>query len=392
MLGAASALKEQHELCLYVATVSPLVGSLTKVKGEKITYYILPFGKGNEKENKEYEPFWKKVRDEVYPDVVHIHGTEFSHGLAYVKACGSENVVVSIQGLVSAYYYYYYGITARTIMRNITIRDFFKGNTLYRYKCFKRKADFEKKLLLGVRHIIGRTSWDRARTWAINPDAEYHFCNETLREEFYKGRWTYEQCLPHTIFLSQVTAVLKGFHMLLQALPLVRRCYPDVKVRVAGQDITHPGVLSERIKLTDYGKFVRKMIRKYGLEGNIIFLGALSAEKMKEEYLKANVFVCSSSIENSPNSLGEAQLLGVPCISSYVGGTMDMIPNTQCGELYRYEEYEMLAYKICEMFEVSPNFDNTIMRSTALERHDGIQNSRQLLHIYKKISGTHDEQ
>lgn len=41
--------------------------------------------------------------------------------------------------------------------------------------------------------------------------------------------------------------------------------------------------------------------------------------------LNANMFLLPSAIENSPNALGEAQMLGVPCVSSRVGGVEDMI-------------------------------------------------------------------
>lgn len=63
---------------------------------------------------------------------------------------------------------------------------------------------------------------------------------------------------------------------------------------------------------------------------------------MKQEYLNANVFICPSSLENSPNSLGEAQILGTPCLASYVGGIPDMMFGNE-GYLYRFEEIEMLA-------------------------------------------------
>ena len=73
-----------------------------------------------------------------------------------------------------------------------------------------------------------------------------------------------------------------------------------------------------------------------------------------------------SSIENSPNSLGEAQLLGVPCIASDVGGVTDMIPNKECGIIYRFEEVELLAkhipsFSICvkdvRMLKIEENND-----------------------------------
>ena len=57
MLGAAGALVESGDVSLYVAAVSTSVKSLTRLVGEKITYYILPAGKGNTDYNLEYCPY-----------------------------------------------------------------------------------------------------------------------------------------------------------------------------------------------------------------------------------------------------------------------------------------------------------------------------------------------
>ena len=114
-----------------------------------------------------------------------------------------------------------------------------------------------------------------------------------------------------------------------------------------------------------------------------MFTGNLNAEQMKSEYLNANVFVCPSSIENSPNSLGEAQILGTPCIASYVGGVMDMMKGNE-RNLYRFEEVSMLAAKICRIFA---NADKQIdMKTAAIQRHDPKMNSMQLLETYRMIS------
>lgn len=106
MLGAANALLQNKEVKLTVASVSTKVHKLTKLEGHDILYYILPMGKGNMNFNMEYCKYWQQVNNDVNPDVVHIHGTECSHGYAYMSACGCDNVVISIQGLTSAYYYY----------------------------------------------------------------------------------------------------------------------------------------------------------------------------------------------------------------------------------------------------------------------------------------------
>ena len=386
LIGAADALCKQPDIQLTVATVSEQVKSLTRLEGKTITYYLLPLGKGNVRVNHEYEPLWKKVQEEVKPDVVHLHGTEFSHGLAYLEACGADYVCVSIQGLVSAYYYYYYyGLSLKEIRCAITPLSIVRGGILKGYKGFKRRGEIEKEVLRRVHHIIGRTSWDRERTWAINPDAQYHYGGETLRSDFYTGTtWKYENCEPHSIFLSQAFYPIKGLHMVLKAMPLVLQHYPDAKLRVAGPDISRSKGWKELIKLSNYGMIIRRMIKKYGLKDCITFTGALDGDGMRKEYLKSNVFVCPSSIENSPNSLGEAQLLGAPVIASYVGGIPDMMKGDE-EHLYRFEEIEMLAYKICKLFEHKENVDTEFMSKEALRRHDPEANVTALLQTYNSV-------
>ena len=238
-------------------------------------------------------------------------------------------------------------------------------------------------MLKNVDHVMGRTTWDRAKIWAINPEAKYHFCNETLRSEFYDGSiWAYENCLSHSIFVSQASYPIKGLHQILKALPLILRHYPDTMLRVAGPNLIETTSLSQQIKLSGYGKYLKRLVNKYNLTEHITFLGPLNADQMKDEYLQCNVFISPSSIENSPNSLGEAQILGVPCISSYVGGAMDMMEGND-ENLYRFEEIEMLAFKVCRIFD---NKDKQInMSERARKRHDPKQNDERLFSIYKRI-------
>lgn len=387
MLGAAENLVSQPGIHLTIATVSRRVRKLCRLEGEKITYYILPSGlKGNHRINHSLEPYWKQVKDKVKPDVIHLHGTEFTHGLAYLEACGAEHVCVSIQGLVSAYNYYYYGLTQKEIRSSFTLRSLLRGGIISGYKDFRYRAKTEIEILSRVNHIIGRTQWDRQRTWAINPDATYHYGGETLRKDFYSGKiWVYNECKPHSIFLSQAGYPIKGLHMLLKAMPLILRHYPDATVRVAGTDIIRRNNFIDCMSLSNYGNLIRRYLKKYNLCGVVSFTGPLSGDGMRNEYLHCNVFVCPSSIENSPNSIGEAQLLGVPVVASYVGGVMDMMQGNE-DNMYRFEEVEMMAYKICHIFEQRDTVNTSLMRELALKRHDPKRNVENLIKIYHAVS------
>lgn len=351
---------------------------------DNVLYYLLPLGgKSNLKYQPVLETYWQKVQQAFLPDVVHIHGTEFAHGLAYIKACSAHNVVVSIQGLVSVYSRYYLGeINNGDILKHITFRDILRKDTIFHQQhSFVKRGRIEKEILQSVNHVIGRTSWDKAHVWAINPKAQYHFCNETLRDEFYKHQWNYEECEKYSIFLSQAGYPIKGLHQVLKALPLILKHYPETKVYIAGDNITK----RSWYRLTGYGSYIKHLIKYYKLEKHIFFTGMLNEQDICKRYLKSNVFVCSSSIENSPNSLGEAQLLGVPCIASYVGGVPDMMKGCE-KFMYRFEEVEMLASKVCGIFSNNFLLVHDLMQKDANIRHHKVANSNRLFEIYNCIS------
>lgn len=386
MIGASEALVHNEDVNLTVASLSCDVDELTFIKGDYLSFFLLPYGKGNLKYNKEYESYWKVVNNKVRPDIVHIHGTEYSHGLAYVNACGAKHVVVSIQGLVSVVSdYYFHGLSFLDIISNISLLDIVQGSLICEKNQMKKRGKMEKAFIQKVNHVIGRTDWDKAHVWEINQDAKYHFCNEILRNEFYEGPyWQYNKCKRHTIFLSQASYPIKGLHQLLKAMPLILKEYPDTKIRISGHDITKSLQIKGLIpSVSGYGKFIRKLIHALKLSENIEFIGCLDAIGMKQEYLNCNVFVCPSSIENSPNSLGEAQILGTPCVCSYVGGVPNMMQGDET-HLYRFEEYPMLANIICDVFR-SRDFPSH-MREVARKRHDKNTNTRTLTEIYCEIA------
>ena len=389
LLGGAEALSKIQDVELAVACVSLEVDDLKILKGDKILYYVIPLGKGNTRKNPEYRKYWRRINDDFNPDLVHIHGTEYSHGLAYIEECGTNHVVVSIQGLTSIYAHYYNsGLSLSDILGFVTPRDIIKGNLLYAQRLFKQRGEYEKELLGKTQHIIGRTLWDKAHAWAVNPTAHYHFCNEILRQEFYNGdTWSYHDCIKHSIFLSQAIYPLKGLHMVLKAMPIVLRHYPDTSIRIAGFDVTRRNEgIKGLVKLSTYGRLIRSMIKRYHLTDKIEFVGNLDAGEMKKEYLKANVFVCPSSIENSPNSLGEAQILGVPVVASCVGGIPDMMKGDE-KHLYRFEDIEMLAYAICDVFANEGN--QVDMKDIARNRHNREHNLNLTISIYDEILTDH---
>ena len=275
----------------------------------------------------------KRITDDFVPDVVHIYGTEYPHTLAMCQAFENKNrILIGIQGLVSVYANAFFANMDEKTIKSVTFRDLVKGDSLRKQQQkYEMRGQYEILAVKLAGHVTGRTAWDKHYTEKWNPLAAYHHMNETLRSNFYDAEtvWDYEKCEKHSLFLSQGNYPIKGLHYMLLALPGILKKYPDAKVYVAGDSI-----IKSPIKISAYGRYLRNIIKREHLEDKVVFLGSLNAMQMKERYVKSHTFVCPSSIENSPNSLGEAMILGVPCISAKMGGVESIFRGQEDGILY----------------------------------------------------------
>ena len=297
------------------------------------------------------EKYWREINDKFKPDLVNIHGTEFAHGLAFMNACPNTKTVTSIQGLVSVLSKVYYAnIRVSEIIKNITIRDILRRDTIIQArKNYEKRGKNEIEIIKKSNAIIGRTTWDYANCKAINNKMQYYHLDETLRENFYNKNeeWNIEKIERETIYISQASYPIKGLHILLDAVQILKEKYPNIKINVAGYNILG----KSKLKRSGYAKIIEKRIKKYNLQKNIQFLGILNEDEVKKILLKTHVFVSSSIIENESNSLTEAAILGVPTVCSYVGGIPDRVVNEKNGLLYPFSEPAMLANCIEKYFE-----------------------------------------
>ena len=66
-------------------------------------------------------------------------------------------------------------------------------------------------------------------------------------------------------------------------MPLILRHYPDTKIRIAGFDIVRTTTLIDKLRLSGYGRYLRRLIKMNRLEDIITFTGPLNGEQMKNE-------------------------------------------------------------------------------------------------------------
>ena len=112
-----------------------------------------------------------------------------------------------------------------------------------------------------------------------------------------------------------------------------------------------------------------------------------SAEQLREAMLHSTVYCQPSYVENSPNSVAEAQMLGVPVVATNVGGTASMVEESKTGYLYPPTDPYMGAYFIGKL--IADKDLNITMgeagKAVAQVRHNADKIVEELYNVYKEI-------
>lgn len=345
----ADRMSADNQVHLAIACVN---GSIyQKIKLGNIIYYMLP---GNGKNmlfyTKSYESKWKQLDTEFQPDIIHIHGTEYSHGLSYIRALPDKKYVISMQGILNRIKEVDYGglsfgecLFSRTFKENIHFNGMIEKHFLY-----KKNAKYEEEMLRKVKYVNCVNFWDESIVKAINPNLKIFILGYNLRKEFYLAdKWKLSEMDPYTIFTNPGGSAMKGIHQLFRAIAIVKKVYPKTKLYIPGM-----GNSDGKLHVTSgYTKYLDKLLKKLHLEENIVFLGKQSGTEMMKRMISANVVVVPSAIEGTSLILREAMYLGCPCIASFRGGMADYITDKHDGFLYDYQEYTYLAGRIIQIFK-----------------------------------------
>ena len=334
----------------------------------------------------------RRILDEAKPDMIHIFGTEFPHALAFAKLYNNPSkTLVGLQGICGMIAKEYMALLPKKIRRSVTLRDFLKRDSIIKQqRKFYLRAVNEIDVLQLTNNVTGRTFFDETAARHAKENIKYYKINETMRDSFYSGRWDINNINKYTIFIGQGDYPIKGMHFLLEAASELVKKYPDLKIRIAGNSIISHNTLKDKLKTPAYGKYLRKIISDNNLSDRIEVLGSISEERMKEEYLNAAVYVCASFVENSPNTLAEAMLLGMPIVTSNAGGILDMISKKE-GIIFNRGCSDELKDAIDHIFVMEDNLsdelitmcDNCYIR--ARDEFDGEKNYRNLMNAYSEI-------
>jgi glycosyltransferase involved in cell wall biosynthesis len=353
--------------------------------GKTWYYPVQPLGKSKRKrlvnrinsraETDENLPVFLRAIEQFKPDLIHIHGTEFPFGLI-LREVREIPVVVSIQGNLTVYREKYFtGLSLPGLWKGWRTGYPFYGAD---YKIWGRRMEIEQEILRGTRFVFGRTDWDRRIAGVLAPDAAYFHVDEVIRPKFYGLDWAVGKrgAVP-LFFTTSSPSIYKGFETIIDTARVLIGNGVAFEWRVAGLNADDPLV---RLTCKE-----RKVDRLEAL--NIRLLGTLSEEGVADQLLVSDAYIQVSHIENSPNSVCEAMLAGVPVIASFAGGTGSLLKDGVHGVLVQDGDPYVLAGAMREVLEQPEKYAALAAegRRVAQRRHDPAAIVTAMLERYRAI-------
>ncbi|HYF67848.1 MAG TPA: glycosyltransferase [Ohtaekwangia sp.] len=371
----AYALSQDKEIQLAVVT-NVSGGVYQKLQQGSVIQYTVPIKQNGWYTINDVYPelidWYQQVESDFNPDVIHIHGTERYFGLLSGRKLLKAPTVISIQGIITACYDHYLGgLKESTLLKTRSLKNFLLGGgILNQRKVYWKYLPIEHEILRNNTYFFCRTGWDRAQVLSYNKDAVIFQGEELLRKPFYNINWSLAKARRHSIFISSGSIPLKGLHVMLEALSILKQDFPDVLLRIPIDGERFYKV--NRLTSNDYEIYLHNLVKKYGLTENLELLGKLNADQMASTFASSHSFVLTSFTENSPNSLGEAMKVGTPSVVSPVGGVPDMVQDNNSALFATSGNAVMFAQQIKRLFQ-----DDDLARTLsengkriAAKRHD----------------------
>lgn len=358
IVNLAPVLAQQPNVELHLITESTLVKRHQVARLGNITFHIVKTGVPFT--HRGYPPYFpldvltkfaattRKLVAElntIAPDIVHAHGTEGPYALAAIRS--GRPCLVAMQGIIA---------------------EIFKTNPCFRYRIVRH---YERFAVRTARYFACRTAFDSGFVRAINPAARIFTVQEAIHPVFFRQNWQ-PQDNPTVLFVGSLEKH-KGLHTLLEAVALIAREQPRIRLKVIGGTRT-PGDWMQRC-------------RQLGIEDRVEFLGFLSPEEIARHHLESQLFVLPSENDNSPNALAEAMVSGMPVIATNVGGIPSMVEPGVSGALVPARDPRALQKEIARLL-ACPDERARLgqqARTVARIRHLPERVARETMDAYKEI-------
>jgi glycosyltransferase involved in cell wall biosynthesis len=324
-----------------------------------------------------------KIVDEFAPDLVHVWGVESFLGLLTARRLIRQQSLLEMQGLKGAYARVYNGgLTASDQLRCIGLKEILRQSTIYQgRRHFVNWGKFESEMIASHRFITTQSAWMEAQVKAINNESRTYHMDLALRSSFLAAnRWKRQDT--SQIFCSAAYAVpYKGLHVALRAVALLKARFPHIALRIAGHH------QATGIRRDGYVHWLKLMIKRLGIEHNVIWLGEISGDQIAHEMLECAAMVIPTFIENCCTAMQEAMMMGIPVVASYVGGLPSLARDEESALFFPPGDDVMCAHQIERVLSDSELAVSLSRRAQeiASERNDPEKITSRQLEIYRQV-------
>lgn len=164
----------------------------------------------------------------------------------------------------------------------------------------------------------------------------------------------------------------KGVEYLIEAVWLIRGKGQDVCLYIVGK-----GEKGYELKL-------KRLVRNYGLEKEVKFLGFVSDEELGSIYSEADIFVLPSLIEGFGLVLLEAMAYGKPVVASDIGGVNEVVRDGKDGILVKPKEPEGYAGAIIRLLQNDAFYNSCVSNVLDRVKHFSWEKcARETFELYK---------
>lgn len=391
LIAMGNAIADIEDIELYNVTYGN-VKSIIQNNTRNITQWIIPINdlKKYHRGSNALVLFVKKLEEEIKPDLIHIWGTENEFGFIVSDAKLKTPVLLDIQGLLFAIVKFYYGgLDLKDLIKCIDIKELLKPkhHPYFIRRSFRKKGKDELQLISKVENISVQSEWVQSVISNVSKTSSIFRTGIMLRKEFYESSaWKrHENNDQINIFTSSSGPIpYKGIHVVLEAITLLKKTYPNIKLNIGGdfQIKKKYGFIRN-----GYTSWLLKKIKDLGISDSVSWLGMLSSDEIIREMNKASVVVVPSFIETYCLFMAEAMMVGVPTVVSFSGAMPELAEHGKSALYFTPGDHWDCARNIEKIIKNHELADMLSFESRlrAFERNDQDKVLKTQLDIYNKI-------
>jgi glycosyltransferase involved in cell wall biosynthesis len=211
---------------------------------------------------------------------------------------------------------------------------------------FAVKLVLERWYLRQIRNLIAITSQIvQVMTDEGNQDVRVFNINNAIDRAFFDlaEKRIFAAASRDSINILFVAAITprKGLHVLVEAFKRLEQRHPNIQLTVVGIWDWAP----------DYVQEQSAACRELQAKGRVVFTGGLGRERLIQAFDEADIFVLPSFSESAPMVISQAMCVGLPIVTTRVGGIPEMIEQGLTGVMLEPGDVDALTVELARLIE-----------------------------------------